>query len=92
MQNQLAEEMSPCLRRHAENPNDWYPWGEGTFRRAREAAIRATGIGCYFYALVHELFGITSRDWQSFYHITVRDRVEDRRLTTLPAYHFEEKQ
>ena len=92
MPNQLAEEMSPCLRQHAENPIDWYPWGEGRFRRAREAAIRATGIGCYFDGPVHEVFGITARNWQSFYHITVGDRVEDRRLTTVPADQFEEKQ
>ena len=92
MPNQLAEEMSPCLRQHAQNPIDWYPWGEGRFRRAREAAIRATGIGCYFDGPVHEVFGITSRDRQSFYHITVGGGVEDRRLTTVPAYHFEDKQ
>ena len=35
---------------------------------------------------VHEVFGIVSRDWQSFYHFTVGGPVEDVRLTTLPAY------
>jgi hypothetical protein len=31
-------------------------------------------------------FGISSRDWQRFYHFTVGGPVEDVRLTTLPAY------
>ena len=36
MPNRLAEETSPYLRQHAENPVDWYTWGEEAFRRARE--------------------------------------------------------
>jgi hypothetical protein len=32
------------------------------------------------------VFGISSRDWQSFYHFTVGGPVEDGRLTTLPPY------
>jgi len=36
MPNQLSQETSPYLRQHAENPVDWYPWGEEAFRRARE--------------------------------------------------------
>src|SRR5262245_10192413 len=36
MANRLARETSPYLRQHAENPVDWYPWGEDAFRRARE--------------------------------------------------------
>ena len=51
-----------------------------------EAGIRATGIGCYFDDPVHEVFGISSRDWQSFYHFAVGGPIEDGRLTTLPAY------
>jgi hypothetical protein len=47
-------------------------------------------VGCYFDDPVHEVFGISSRDWQSFYHFTVGGPVEDRRLTTLPAYTLEE--
>jgi uncharacterized protein YyaL (SSP411 family) len=33
--NRLAQETSPYLRQHAENPVDWYPWGEEAFARAR---------------------------------------------------------
>ncbi len=33
--NRLAGETSPYLRQHADNPVDWYPWGEEAFARAR---------------------------------------------------------
>ncbi len=33
--NRLAEETSPYLLQHAENPVDWYPWGEEAFAKAR---------------------------------------------------------
>ena len=36
MPNRLAPETSPYLLQHAENPVDWYPWGEEAFARARE--------------------------------------------------------
>src|SRR5438067_12419029 len=34
--NRLAGETSPYLLQHADNPVDWYPWGEEAFSRARE--------------------------------------------------------
>jgi len=34
--NRLARETSPYLLQHAENPVEWYPWGEEAFARARE--------------------------------------------------------
>jgi uncharacterized protein YyaL (SSP411 family) len=33
--NRLAAETSPYLLQHADNPVDWYPWGEEAFARAR---------------------------------------------------------
>lgn len=36
MANRLANETSPYLRQHAENPVDWYPWSEEALHRARE--------------------------------------------------------
>jgi len=33
--NRLAKERSPYLRQHADNPVDWYPWGEEAFAKAR---------------------------------------------------------
>jgi len=66
--------------------------GQLLYLEAEEAGIRATGIGCYFDDAVHAAFGIVSREWQSFYHFTVGGPVEDGRLSTLPAYSFEEEQ
>jgi len=34
--NRLAQETSPYLRQHAENPVDWYPWGAEALGRARD--------------------------------------------------------
>ncbi len=36
MSNRLAEESSPYLLQHAENPVDWYPWGEEALAMAKE--------------------------------------------------------
>jgi uncharacterized protein len=36
MANRLAQETSPYLLQHRENPVDWYPWGEEALARARE--------------------------------------------------------
>jgi uncharacterized protein YyaL (SSP411 family) len=35
MPNRLAQETSPYLLQHADNPVDWYPWGEEALARAR---------------------------------------------------------
>jgi uncharacterized protein len=34
--NRLAAETSPYLLQHAENPVDWYPWGDEALTRARQ--------------------------------------------------------
>jgi uncharacterized protein YyaL (SSP411 family) len=34
--NRLANETSPYLLQHKDNPVDWYPWGEEALKRARE--------------------------------------------------------
>src|SRR5215207_8504933 len=36
MPNRLANETSPYLLQHKDNPVDWYPWGEEALARARE--------------------------------------------------------
>jgi uncharacterized protein len=35
MPNRLAQETSPYLLQHKDNPVDWYPWGEEALTRAR---------------------------------------------------------
>jgi uncharacterized protein YyaL (SSP411 family) len=36
MPNRLANEQSPYLRQHKDNPVDWYPWGEEAFTTAQD--------------------------------------------------------
>jgi len=36
MANHLKNEHSPYLQQHAENPVDWYPWGNEAFNKARK--------------------------------------------------------
>ena len=33
--NRLADETSPYLKQHADNPVDWYPWGDAAIAKAR---------------------------------------------------------
>ena len=34
--NRLADETSPYLQQHADNPVQWYPWGPEALDMARE--------------------------------------------------------
>ncbi len=59
--NRLAGESSPYLRQHADNPVDWYPWGEEAFARARaEDRPIVLSIGysaCHWcHVMAHESF------------------------------------
>ncbi|HBX66725.1 MAG TPA: thioredoxin domain-containing protein, partial [Balneolaceae bacterium] len=35
MPNKLKNEKSPYLKQHADNPVDWYPWGDEAFQKAK---------------------------------------------------------
>jgi uncharacterized protein YyaL (SSP411 family) len=37
--NRLASATSPYLRQHAENPVDWYEWGDEAFAEARRRDV-----------------------------------------------------
>lgn len=39
MSNRLADEVSPYLQQHRDNPVDWYPWGDEAFAAARERDV-----------------------------------------------------
>ena len=59
--NRLAAESSPYLRQHAENPVDWYPWGEEAMRAARERdrpILLSVGYSaCHWcHVMAHECF------------------------------------
>ncbi|ATB28203.1 thymidylate kinase [Melittangium boletus DSM 14713] len=59
--NRLAREPSPYLRQHAENPVDWYPWGDEAFARARaenKPLLLSVGYSaCHWcHVMAHESF------------------------------------
>jgi uncharacterized protein len=59
--NRLAEETSPYLRQHRDNPVDWYPWGEEAFARARaedKPILLSVGYSaCHWcHVMAHESF------------------------------------
>jgi uncharacterized protein YyaL (SSP411 family) len=59
--NRLADETSPYLRQHADNPVDWFPWGEEAFALARsESRPIFLSIGysaCHWcHVMAHESF------------------------------------
>ncbi len=61
MVNRLARETSPYLRQHADNPVEWYPWGEEAFAAAVERDVPILlSIGysaCHWcHVMAHESF------------------------------------
>src|SRR6267378_7110033 len=69
MGNRLAQETSPYLLEHADNPVDWYPWGEEALTRARtEHKPILLSIG---YSACH------------WCHVMARESFEDPQTATL---------
>ena len=61
MANRLAEQSSPYLQQHKDNPVDWYPWGEEAFEAAKKRGIPIlVSIGystCHWcHVMAHESF------------------------------------
>jgi nitroreductase len=90
----MISRFEPALREHGE----WFYrrlfWecgliGQVLYLEAEAAGARATGIGCFYDDPVHELLGLSGRDWQSLYHFSMGVPVEDTRLTTEPGYSWE---
>ncbi len=74
MSNRLAHENSPYLRQHADNPVDWYPWGEEALARAQaEDKPILLSIG---YAACH------------WCHVMAHESFEDRTTAELMNRHF----
>ena len=63
--------------------------GQVLYLEAEAAGARGTGIGCFYDDAVHELLGLSSREWQSLYHFAMGMPVDDTRLTTDPGYAWE---
>jgi uncharacterized protein YyaL (SSP411 family) len=59
--NRLARQTSPYLRQHADNPVDWYPWGDEAFSQARatdKPILLSVGYSsCHWcHVMAHESF------------------------------------
>ncbi len=59
--NRLATETSPYLLQHADNPVDWYPWGQEALRLAQESGkpiLLSIGYSaCHWcHVMAHESF------------------------------------
>jgi uncharacterized protein YyaL (SSP411 family) len=74
MPNRLAHENSPYLLQHANNPVDWYPWGEEALTKARaEDKPIFLSIG---YAACH------------WCHVMEHESFEDESIAALMNRHF----
>jgi uncharacterized protein YyaL (SSP411 family) len=72
--NRLAEQTSPYLLQHADNPVEWYPWGEEALERARaEDRPIVLSIG---YAACH------------WCHVMAHESFEDAETAALMNEHF----
>ncbi len=88
--NRLRDETSPYLRQHANNPVDWYPWGDEAFEKARaEDKPLFISIGyasCHWcHVMAHESFEdeeIAAALAQSFVAVKV-DREERPDIDTV---------
>jgi uncharacterized protein YyaL (SSP411 family) len=74
MFNRLANETSPYLLQHAENPVDWYPWGQEALEKARaEDKPIFLSIG---YSACH------------WCHVMAHESFEDEHMATILNEHF----
>jgi uncharacterized protein YyaL (SSP411 family) len=74
MPNQLAQETSPYLLQHKDNPVEWRPWGEGAFAAARERDVPlVVSIG---YSACH------------WCHVMERESFENEEIAALMNEHF----
>jgi hypothetical protein len=74
MPNRLSSETSPYLLQHANNPVDWYPWGDEALQRAKdEDKPILLSIG---YSACH------------WCHVMERESFEDEAIAALMNEHF----
>ncbi|KAI0747133.1 hypothetical protein C8Q80DRAFT_1179544 [Daedaleopsis nitida] len=81
--NRLAQAKSPYLLQHAENPVDWYEWGQEAFDKAKQEnkpVFLSVGYSaCHWcHVLAHESFenGLTAKIMNEFYVNVKVDREE----------------
>ena len=82
--NRLAGESSPYLRQHADNPVDWYPWGDEAFAEARSGSrpvLLSVGYSaCHWcHVMAHESFeDPTTADLMNRWFVNVKVDREER--------------
>ncbi len=74
MPNHLISQTSPYLLQHAENPVDWYPWGEEAFERARREKKP-----------IHLSVGYAACHWC---HVMAHESFEDEDVARVLNEHF----
>ncbi len=72
--NRLAKESSPYLRQHADNPVDWYPWGEEAL-----AAAKAQNKPIFL------SIGYSTCHWC---HVMERESFENEKIAAIINKHF----
>lgn len=84
MPNRLSTESSPYLRQHAENPVDWFPWGEEAFSKAKaEGKLVLISIGyssCHWcHVMEHETFSnVAAAEVMNRYFVCIKVDREER--------------
>ena len=74
MANRLADETSPYLLQHKDNPVDWWPWSEEAFAEARRRGVPVLiSVG---YAACH------------WCHVMAHESFEDESTAALMNEHF----
>ncbi len=74
MANRLKNEYSPYLQQHADNPVDWYPWGEEAFLKAKKEN-----------KAIFLSIGYSSCHWC---HVMERESFEDEATAKILNTHF----
>ena len=74
MANRLVHATSPYLRQHAENPVDWFPWGEEAFGKARDEDKP-----------IFLSIGYSTCHWC---HVMARESFEDAEIAALLNRHY----
>lgn len=74
MANHLNNEHSPYLQQHADNPVDWYPWGDEAFEKAKKE-----------HKPVFLSIGYSSCHWC---HVMERESFENEKIAKILNEHF----
>ena len=74
MANRLKNEHSPYLQQHADNPVDWFPWGDKAFEKAKKE-----------HKPVFLSIGYSSCHWC---HVMERESFENEKIANILNEHF----